>query len=52
MPWSVAQRAFEALQLALGDFAMLGMGLFGLMGAMWLAIAVARQGRGFLTRNA
>jgi Domain of unknown function (DUF4349) len=52
VPWSVKHRAFEALLLAFGDYAMLGMGLFGLMAAMWIGVMVLREVRKIIVKSA
>ena len=52
VPWSIKHRVFEALMLAFGDYAMLGMGFFGLMAAMWIGVMVLREVRKLIQKSA
>ena len=48
--WSFKHRAFEALLLAIGDYAMLGFGFFGLMAASWIGVMAVREVRKIIAK--
>lgn len=52
LPWSFKHRVFEAFLLALGDYAMLGMGFFGFMGALWIGVIFLREVRKLIQKSA
>ena len=50
--WSLAHRAFQAFELALGDYVMLGLGFFGIMLASWIGVMVVRELRRMMLKSA
>ncbi len=42
--WSLARRAWQAFQVTLTDYLMLGLGFFGLMAGLWVGTLVLREG--------
>lgn len=52
LPWSARRRAFQAFQLALTDYLMLGTGFFALTLGLWIASILFQHGRRLLLRQA